>query len=155
MWEEILRALPIYLMSMLKFIFGPVLGKAAGLSLLTTMLVTAGGMMTAVIMFTYFGKFIREKIVNRFFPAKAYESKQNKRIVVFLKRYGLVGIAFLTPVILTPIGGTLLAVGLGNRREKIIAYMVISASIWSVLLTLAVYFGYDAMVELIKRFQPV
>ncbi len=155
MWEEILRALPVYLMSMLKFIFGPVLGKAAGLNLFTTMIVTAGGMMTAVFAFTYFGKFIREKILNRFFPEKTNEPKQNKKIVVVLKKYGLAGIAFLTPVILTPIGGTLLAVGLGNRRDKIIVYMLISGSIWSVLLTLAVYFGYDAVVELIKKFQPV
>ncbi len=155
MWEEIVRALPVYLMSMLKFIFGPVLGKAAGLNLLTTMLVTVGGMMTAVFAFTYFGKFIREKILNRFFPEKSNEPKQNKKIVVFLKKYGLAGIAFLTPVILTPIGGTLLAVGLGNRREKIIIYMLISGCVWSVLLTLAVYFGYDAVLELIKKFQPV
>ncbi len=155
MWEEILRALPVYLMSMLKFIFGPVLGKAAGLNLFTTMLVTAGGMMTAVFAFTYFGKFIREKILNRFFPEKTNEPKQNKKIVVVLKKYGLAGIAFLTPIILTPIGGTLLAVGLGNRRDKIILYMLISGGIWSVVLTLAVYFGYDALLELIKKFQPV
>lgn len=155
MWEEILRALPVYLMSMLKFIFGPVLGKAAGLNLFTTMFVTAGGMMTAVFAFTYFGKFIREKIIHRFFPEKYKEPKQHKKIVVFLKKYGLAGIAFLTPLILTPIGGTLLAVGLGNRKEKIIVYMLISGTIWSVLLTLAVYFGYDVVLELIKKFQPV
>lgn len=155
MWEEILRVLPVYLMSMLKFIFGPVLGKAAGLNLFTTMVVTAAGMMTAVFAFTYFGKFIRERILNRFFAERHNKPKENKKVVVFLKKYGLGGIALLTPVILTPIGGTLLAVGLGNRREKIIIYMLISGSIWSVLLTLAVYFGYDAVVELIKRFQPV
>lgn len=155
MWDEILRALPVYFMSMLKFIFGPVLGKAAGLNVFVTMAITTAGMMTAVFAFTYFGKFIRERILNRFFPERHNKPEQNKKIVVFLKKYGMSGVALLTPVILTPIGGTLLAVGLGNRREKIIIYMLISASIWSVLLTAAVYFGYDAVVELIKRFQPL
>ena len=155
MWEEILKTLPVFLMSMLKFIFGPLLGKAAGLHLITTMVVTAGGMMTSVLAFTYFGKFIRERMINRFSSQKPKKSRPNRKIVVFLKKYGLAGIAFLTPVILTPIGGTLLAVGLGNRREKIILYMLVSGCSWAVLLTLAVYYGYDAVLELIKKFQPL
>lgn len=155
MWEEVLKAVPVYFMSMLKFIFGPLLGKAAGLHLFTTMIVTASGMMTAVFALTYFGKFIRERILHRFYKSKKNEPEEPKKFVAFLKKYGLAGIAFLTPVILTPIGGTLLAVGLGSRREKIIIYMLISGCIWSVLLTLAVYFGYDAIVEQIKKFQPV
>ena len=66
MWEEILKAFSVYLSAMVKFIFGPIGGKAAGLHLITTMVVTAAGMMTVVVAFTYFGEFIREKIINRF-----------------------------------------------------------------------------------------
>jgi hypothetical protein len=46
----------------------------------------------------------------------------------------------LTPIILTPIGGTLLAVSSGSPREKIVFYMFISASFWSVVISSAVYF---------------
>lgn len=153
MWEEILKALTVYLWSMVKFIFGPIGGKAAGLHLVTTMIVTSSGMMTMVIAFTYFGEFIRKKILDRFF--KKNVNKPPKENSNFLKRYGLVGVALLTPVILTPIGGTLIAVGVSPNREKIILYMLISACVWSVLLTSAVYFGYDAIIHFVRKVQPV
>jgi uncharacterized membrane protein len=157
MWEEILKAFSVYLSTMIKFIFGPIGGKAAGLHLITTMVVTASGMMTVVFAFTYFGEFIREKIINRFRKKKSTESIEelNKKNTGFFKKYGLVGIAILTPVILTPIGGTLLAVSVSPNREKIIFYMFISACVWSVILTLAVYFGYDAVMNFVNKVQPV
>jgi membrane protein DedA with SNARE-associated domain len=154
MWAEILTALSVYASSMIKFIFGPLGGKAAGLHLITTMIVTAAGMMTVVIAFTYFGEFLRAKILHRFFPKKEQEKTPKKRSAFFTK-YGLAGIAFFTPVILTPIGGTLLAVGISPNREKIIFYMFISACAWSVILTLAVYFGYDAVMNFVNKVQPV
>jgi uncharacterized membrane protein len=157
MWEEILKAFSVYLSTMIKFIFGPIGGKAAGLHLITTMVVTASGMMTVVVAFTYFGEFIREKIINRFRKKKSIESSEelDKKNTGFFKKYGLVGIAILTPVILTPIGGTLLAVSVSPNREKIIFYMFISACVWSVILTLAVYFGYDAVMNFVNKVQPV
>jgi membrane protein DedA with SNARE-associated domain len=157
MWEEILKALSVYLSSMIKFIFGPIGGKAAGLHLITTMVVTAAGMMTVVVAFTYFGEFIREKFINRIRKKKPNKpnEEQRKRNAGLFKKYGLAGIALLTPVILTPIGGTLLAVSVSPNREKIIFYMLISACAWSVILTLAVYFGYDAIMHLINKVQPV
>lgn len=154
MWEEILRAIPVYFSTMIKFIFGPIGGKAAGLNIFTTMIATAAGMMTVVIAITYFGRFIQEKILKRFQREKK-EPGRPKKYMTFLKKYGLGGIAFLTPVILTPIGGTLLAVGLGGSRERIIIYMLISACVWSAILTFAVYYGYNAIMELVQKMQPV
>jgi len=155
MWEDFLKAFSVYLSTMVKFIFGPIGGKAAGLHLITTMVVTAAGMMTVVLAFTYFGEFIREKIINRFRRKKSGDDLPQKQSPGFFKRFGLAGIAFLTPIILTPIGGTLLAVSVSSNREKIILYMLISACIWSVILTLAVYFGYDAIMNFVNRVQPV
>ncbi len=153
MWEEILKAFSVYLSSMIKFIFGPIGGKAAGLHLITTMIVTAAGMMTVVVAFTYFGEFIRKKIIDRFRKAKPTVAPPREKSGI-IKKYGLVGIAFLTPVILTPIGGTVLAVSVSPNREKILLYMLISACLWSVVLTSAVYFGYDAVMEFIEKVQP-
>jgi membrane protein DedA with SNARE-associated domain len=155
MWGEILKALSVYVSSMIKFIFGPLGGKASGLHLITTMIVTAAGMMTVVIAFTYFGEFIRARILHRFFPKKELEEKVPKKRSAFFTKYGLAGIALLTPVILTPLGGTLLAVSVSPNREKIIFYMFISACAWSVILTLAVYFGYDAVMNFVNKVQPV
>ncbi len=153
MWDEILKAGTVYLWSMVKFFFGPIGGKAAGLHIITSMIVTVAGMMTMVVAFTYFGEFIRKRIWERFFKPKA--DKPPKEKSNFLKKYGLAGVAALTPILLSPIGGTLIAVSVSPNREKIILYMFISACIWSVILTCAVYFGYDAVMNLINRMQPV
>lgn len=154
MWEEILKALSVYVSAMVKFILGPIGGKAAGLSIITTMIVTAAAMMTVVVAVTYFGKFIREKILDRFYTRKKTQAKPKNRKWVFLvRKYGLFGISFLTPLLLTPLGGAILAFSFfSSNREKILLYMFISASFWSTVLTCAVYFGYDAVVEMVKRF---
>jgi membrane protein DedA with SNARE-associated domain len=151
MWEEILKAIPVYFASMLKFIFGPLGGYAAKLSLLTTILTTVFGMMTMVFLFTYFGDWIREKVLHRFIRKSNPESPRNKRLATIWKKYGLPGVALLTPIILTPIGGTLLAVGSGSPKDKIIFYMFISAAAWSVIFSVAIYFfGEQVLPDYIK-----
>jgi len=139
MVEELLKALSVYLFSMLKFIAGPLGGYTARLNLLTTILVTVAGTMTVVVAFAYFGDFLRHKIINRFFTKRKKFSGRNRRFVTVWKKYGLVGVAALTPLIFTPIGGTLLAVSFGAPKDKLIVYMFVSASIWSVVLSLIIY----------------
>lgn len=151
MWEEILKAIPVYLSSMLKFIFGPLGGYAAGLELITTILATVAGMMTVVLSFTYAGNWIKEKVIHRFFGKRKKFSENNRKFVKIWKKYGLVGVAALTPIILTPIGGTLLAVSSGSPREKIILFMFISASVWAVVFSVAVYFfGNEILPDFVK-----
>ena len=151
MWEEILKTVSVYFSAMLKFILGPIGGKAAGLSIITTMIVTAAAMMTVVVTITYFGRFIRRRMINRFFKRKPEEGTKRKKWVAFVRKYGLAGISFLTPLLLTPVGGSILAVSFfSNSREKILLYMFISACAWSGILTVAVYFGYDAIVNWVK-----
>jgi len=144
----------VYFSSMLKFIFGPLGGKAAGFPMITTMIITAAGMMTVVLAFTFFGRFIRERIMDRFFKKKEPKEPSKGKLATLARKYGIAGVAFLTPLLLTPIGGSLLAVSISRRRDKILLYMLISACTWSVILTLAVYFGWDTLMRIIERFQP-
>jgi membrane protein DedA with SNARE-associated domain len=152
MWEEILKAIPVYFSSMLKFILGPIGGFAAGLNLVTTILTTVFGMMTVVFLFTYFGDWLKANVLSRFRKKnKAAEDKKNSRFNHIWKKYGLAGVALLTPIILTPIGGTLLAVSSGSPKEKIIFYMFISAAAWSVIFSGAIYFfGNEVLPDFIK-----
>jgi membrane protein DedA with SNARE-associated domain len=140
MWQLILKVATVYFSSMLKFIFGPVGGYAAGFPLITTIVVTIAGMMTVVLVFTYFGNWIKVRIIGRFFKKTNKFSSRNRKFVTIWKRYGLIGVAALTPVLLTPIGGTILAVSSGSPKQKIIFYMFISASIWACVFTCALYF---------------
>jgi hypothetical protein len=151
MWEEILRAVPVYFSSMIKFIFGPLGGYAAGLKLLTTILVTVAGMMTVVLLFTYAGDWVRKQIIERIFGRNNGFSVAKSKHIGLWKKYGLVGVAALTPLLLTPIGGTILAVSSGSPKEKIIFMMFVSASVWSVVLSIVVYlFGNEFLPDYIK-----
>jgi membrane protein DedA with SNARE-associated domain len=152
MWEEILKAIPVYFSCMLKFILGPIGGYASGLNLVTTILTTVFGMMTVVVLFTYFGNWLRTKVFHRFTRNKSKSEARTKRFGNIWKKYGLTGIALLTPIILTPIGGTLLAVSSGSPKEKIIFYMFISASVWSVLFSMGTYFLGNEIVEILPEF---
>jgi hypothetical protein len=140
MWETILKIATVYFSCMLKFVFGPLGGYAAGFTVVTTILVTVAGMMTVVLVFTLFATWIREKIVMRFFKKRNKFSPRNRRFVTIWKKYGLIGVAALTPILLTPIGGTLLALSSGSPKDKIIFYMFISASVWSVIMSVGLYF---------------
>jgi hypothetical protein len=140
MWETVLKIFSVYLSSMLKFILGPIGGFAAGLHLIVTIFITIAGMMTVVLVFTYSSTWFKEKVIDRFFKRKNKFSASNKKFVAIWKKYGLAGVAALTPVILTPIGGTLLALSSGSPKKKIIYYMLISASVWSIVFSTIVYF---------------
>jgi membrane protein DedA with SNARE-associated domain len=155
MWEEILKAIPVYFATMLKFIFGPLGGYTAGLNLLTTILTTVFGMMSVVFLFTYSGDWFKEKVLHRFMrkrdPSSAKNRARDRKLARIWKKYGLTGIALLTPIILTPIGGTLLAVSSGSPKEKIIFYMFISAAAWAVIFSVSIYFfGNEILPDFIK-----
>jgi hypothetical protein len=140
MLEELAKAIPVYFSSMLKFIFGPLGGYVAGLNIITTIFSTVAGMMTVVLGFTFFGDFLRNRVFRSYFLNRKKFSVRNRKFIKLWRKYGLVGVAALTPVLLTPIGGTLLAVSFGTPRNKLIFAMFVSASVWAVILTVIIYF---------------
>ncbi len=151
MWEEILKAIPIYFLSMLKFFFGPILGYAAKLNMVTSILITVAGTMTVVLAFVFFGDFLRRNVINRYFKPKKRFSGRSRKFVTFWKKYGIVGVAALTPVVFTPIIGAILAVSFGSPKDKVIVYMFISASVWAVIVTFIVYeFGNSVLPDIVK-----
>jgi membrane protein DedA with SNARE-associated domain len=145
MMEELLKAIPIVLLTMFKFVFGPTLGYAAGFSFFKTVLITIIGSMLSVILFSYFGEFLRENVIRKYFPPRKKFTKRSRQSINLWRKYGLIGAAVLMPVLLTPIGGTLLAIGFGEKKERVILFMFLSAVAWALIISYIVYF----MAELI------
>jgi membrane protein DedA with SNARE-associated domain len=139
MWEEILKALPVVASSSVKFILGPLGGYGLGLHLMTTIIATVAGMMTSVTAFTFFGNWLRNKIVHRFFSKRKKFSQSNRKAVTIWKKYGLAGVAFLTPLLFTPIGGTILAVAFGSPKDRVLIYMFISGAVWATIFSVVIY----------------
>lgn len=149
MWDEIVKAIPVYFSAMIKFVFGPVGGYMVGLSLFTTIITTVASMMSVVLAFAFFNDFLRAKLLARYFARRKKFSERNRKVITFWRKYGLPGVAALTPILLTPIGGTLIALSFGTPREKLILYMFVSASVWSVVMSGVFYF---VGAELISQF---
>ena len=138
MVEYLLKFLAIYLMTLFKFIAGPVLGYVAGYSLAEIMLVTVLGMMSSVLLFTYLGEWAKKQWGIRIKRKKVVFSRKNRRIVQIWQKFGAAGVAVLTPLLLTPIGGTLVLTSFGVDRKKIISYMFISGLFWSFIFGLSI-----------------
>ena len=123
---------------MFKFIGGPLSGTAFGLGWLETCVFTVLGMMTSVLIFSLLGAGVRAKLFNRKKKRRLFTSR-NRRIVRIWSRYGLTGVAFLTPLIFTPILGTIIASSFGEPWKRIFVYMLVSAVFWGVVFSLLVH----------------
>ena len=139
--------LTIYVLCMFKIIFGPTMGYAAGLSPLLTVIITVSGMMTTVLIFTFFGEKVREKILRRYLKPKKVFTPKNRRFVKIWGKYGELGISFLTPILLSPPGGSIIAMALGGSRKKTIGYMFLWSVVWSTIITYTFYYAGDEIRE--------
>lgn len=139
MEEQIFKIFSIFLLTMLKFIAGPTLGYAGGFSFFTTVLLSVGGMMASVFLFTFLGKLLRQKVLVKIFSKRKTFTKKNRRFVTIWKKYGLVGVAFLTPVLLSPIVGTIILASFESRKSRILLAMLGSATFWAVIISAVVY----------------
>ena len=101
---------------MLKFLGGPVAGVAAGIS---------PGLTWAL-----------HQRQRRQLRGKPLFSKRSRNIVRIFRRFGMPGIAFLTPILFSPIGGTVIATQLHVPRVRILLHMLWSAAFWAAMLTL-------------------
>ncbi len=62
-------------------------------------------------------------------------SARSRKFVRLWRKYGLIGVAFLTPVIISIPIGTILVNAFEDNKKKIFIYMFFSILFWSVLLT--------------------
>ena len=143
--EEVLTVLTIYFLSMFKIIFGPTMGYAAGYSPLVSVIITVAGMMTTVLIITFFGEKFRATILQRFIKPKKVFTPKNRRFVKIWLKYGEIGIAFLTPILLSPPGGSIIAMALGGSRNKTIGYMFLWSVVWSTIITYTFYYAGDEL----------
>ena len=102
--------------------------------------------MLGILLFSYFGTAM-QKIWAKVFSSKKEKrifTKTNRFIVKVKQKFGLAGIAFLTPCILTVPVGAIIANHMYKSKMKIFTYMLVSFAFWSFLLCGMYYaFGFD------------
>jgi hypothetical protein len=122
---------------MFKFVIGPTTGIFSGLGIVETGLLAGSGMTLSVIIFSTGGKVLRDRWFASFSHDRKLFSTRNRRIVRFWIRFGLPGMALLTPVVFSPIVGTMLAVSFGGNRRKVLVWMAAAAYFWGFALSFA------------------
>lgn len=138
--ELLFKYISVYLVSTVKFIGGPLAGITLGLSYPETVVLTAAGMMTTVLVFSYLGRQV-SLLCTAYLRRRHYPvfSRRSRLVVRIWRRFGIQGVAFFTPLLLSPVFGTVVAAVFGVPQRQIFVHMLWSACMWSAILTFMVF----------------
>ncbi|MCX7606958.1 MAG: hypothetical protein N2170_06825 [Bacteroidia bacterium] len=123
-----LQYLSVALLSGVKFMVGVAMSLALGLNFWEQFLSTTIGGIAGVSFFTYLGDTLRSWIARkRNRPLSPLPSAKWSRL---WEKYGLWGVALLTPPILSPPIGTAIALAFGTPRPLLLWRMSIAMVLW-------------------------
>ena len=123
----------------IKFFNGPIAGLLLSLTWWETAVCCIIGMMATVIIVSFLGEQV-QKLMSKYRKSKPkLFSKRTRFAVRIWLKLGIWGIAFFTPLLFTPIGGTLMALSFKVPIPKIIFSMLIFAVFWGISLSYLIY----------------
>ncbi len=139
---EILFLLSI---SATKFFFAPGITISSGYNTLETLMITSSGGILGIVVFYYFGEFIfnqYDRFARKFRKNRQQKtfSRKNKMIVKVKGKWGLYGLALITPVLLSIPLGSVIAARFFNTQKRTLPILILAVLFWSVTLTLASQF---------------
>jgi len=141
--EKVLQVLLVVILSSTKFLSAPITALNIGFGFVQTLIITTLGGMLGVVFFYFLSSMIM-RLLQKISPsspekAKAKRKKQftwkNKMIVRVKRDFGLVGLAALTPTILSIPVGTFLAARYFDNTAKVLGYLCASVLVWSVIIS--------------------
>src|SRR5437867_424760 len=130
---NVLKALSVLVVSSLKYLLGLVYATTL-FNFITSMLLTIAGGMAGVFFFAFVGKEINilwHKYILKRDHTKIRPSKYARFLVKIRRRFGLAGIALLTPPLLQVPVGTIIAMNLIKDFRKVSLYMLASFTFYS------------------------
>ncbi|MCE2740723.1 MAG: hypothetical protein LW669_04465 [Sphingobacteriales bacterium] len=134
--EVLLKMVTVILWSAVKYIVGISFAIGFGFNPIETIVLTIGGGMLGVLVYLYAWALLLS-VFYRFFPKKPKPVKfklLTRKLVLFIRKYEVWGIAFLTPLLLTPPLGTILAASIEPNKWRIKMIMFLSFSFWTILI---------------------
>ncbi len=114
------------------------------------MLVSCGGGIAGNILFTYLSAAILKAIHNfrakrGLIHKKKVFTRFNRRVIRVKQRFGLAGIAFITPILLSTPVGAFLAERFFRDKKKIILYLSGATILWALMLYFILLFFHDSL----------
>ena len=152
MIKQIIEVILLLLFSAVKFLFSPGVVVARGFNWFETVLITTLGGWLGVFVFFYFGKILtelwlrfRRKRATRIRKKRKTFSWRNKFIIKVKSKFGILGLAFITPVVLSIPIGSMLAARFFSDNKMTLPVLMTLVLFWSlVLTTLVVNLGWLA-----------
>ena len=144
-----LRILSLFLLTSVKFVVGvPATFAALQMSFIELWIFASVSGIFGVACFVFLSDWlfkIWDAFRMRYFPKnqhtkKAVFTKKNRRFVSFIRKYGLVGLALLTPTLISIPVGTILARKFFSNRWKVFVYISSSVILWAVALSAILHF---------------
>jgi hypothetical protein len=133
---KIIKFVGIFLLSMVQY-------KLALISVLAVkewhivlqFICVSSGYMTMTVLVCFFEKQVRHILqwVRSKFTKKPVSFKKRRKMVKFAHKYGVWGVALLSPVTLGALAGSVIAVSLGGHKKEVIFTFLIGCLIWTVL----------------------
>ncbi len=141
MLDTILEFASVIALSSLKMLPGLGLGLVYQMSAFELFICLSAGGILGVFLFTMAGEQIRNyfkarrkrKGKERTKPVKI---KKARRILRIWNKYGLIGVAILTPPMISPPFGSIISVAFRENRSRILIFMSISVVVWSAIFAL-------------------
>ncbi len=134
---EILQIIGLMLFSGLKFFFAPSTTLLSGYSYFETIAITTIGGILSTIAFFYFGEMLKMLFSKRRFFKKENKifTRTSRRLARVKTKYGLIGLAILTPCVFSIPLGSLIAARYFDHDRRTLPFLITSIVLWSFLLT--------------------
>lgn len=141
--EKFLQIVLVLILSSTKFLTAPITALNIGFGYLQTLGLTMFGGIFGVVFFYFLSSgimMLMAKLSSLFSadrtpPKKRMFTWKNRMIVKVKRDYGLIGLAAITPTMLSIPVGTFLAARFFSDRRKVITYLIASVMVWSVLIS--------------------
>jgi len=131
--EEILKIGSWMLLASVKYFFAvPVILTQSTWPWYIDALIASSGASIGVLAFTYLGAYIAPFFSR--IPLFKMTFSKLKRIIHIKNKYGLIGIAFLSPILLSIPLGCIVSASFETDKRKIITYQLASVILWSLII---------------------
>ncbi|ASA21495.1 small multi-drug export protein [Paenibacillus donghaensis] len=122
------------------------LGIVAGLSPVAVAITGfAGNLLMTVLIGLFFKQLSDWRAKRREKKGIIAPSRKETRAKAVWERYGLPGLALLAPLILGTDLATILALSFGSSRVRVIQWMTVSLTVWTLAMTLGSVYGFGYM----------
>lgn len=148
--DKLLSSIAVFFGSILKFSMGTIAAISADLGLGGSLANIIGGII-GIVLFTYLGNFIQAYLIKTFpnFFGRRF-TRSNRMLVRVKQRFGLGGVAAITPILLSIPVGVMLALTLTHDKKKVLISMVMSLLFWATVLFLPYYLFNINIIDFVK-----